>query len=117
MQDSVRNWDSAGIGIVSFATALAVATAAGVFVVKELEESLPAFTTVLATLLATVSLLAYLAVVLFGLNALLGEFQARQREQIVRASLAVFAQVYTAVLTAGILIYFPLLESLLQKIP
>ena len=75
MQNSPRNWDSAGIGRVAFSTALAVATAAGVFAVKGLGDGLPTLTTVLATLLATISLLAYLAVVLFGLNALLGEIR------------------------------------------
>ena len=112
MQNSTRNWDSAGVGIVAFATALAIATAAGVFAVKELEGGLPALTTVLATFLATVSLLAYLAVVLFGLNTLLGEFQATQRERIVRAAYAFFTQAYTAVLAAGVVIYFPLLERI-----
>ena len=110
MQISPRNWDSAGVGIVAFATALAVATAAGVFAVKELEDGLPALTTVLATFLATVSLLAYLVVVLFGLNTLLGESQGTQRERIVRAAYAFFTQAYTAVLAAGVVIYFPLLE-------
>ena len=114
MQNSVRNWDSAGIGIVAFATALAVATAAGVFAVKGLGDDLSTLTTVLATLLATISLLAYLAVVVFGLNALLGETETGQREQIVRATYAVFVQAYTAVLAAGVVIYFPILERILE---
>ena len=63
--------------------------------------------------LATISLLAYLGVVLFGLNALLGKFQTGQREQIVRAAYAVFVQSYTAVLAAGIVIYFPYMERIL----
>lgn len=102
------------MGIVAFATTMAVATAAGIFAMKELEGGLPALTTVLATLSATVSLLAYLAVVPFALNALLGEFQAGQRERIVWAAYAVFVQAYSAVLAAGIVIYFPLLERILE---
>ena len=117
MQNSVRNWDSAALGIIAFATTLAVATGAGIFAAKEFDSGLPTLTTVLATLLATISLLAYLAVVLLGLNTLLGDNEARQRIQIVRSAYAAFTQTYTAVLAAGIAILFPFLEPQLEKIP
>lgn len=113
MQNSARSWDSAGLGIIAFATALGVATAAGIFAVREFDDSLPEMTTVLATVLATISLVAYLFVVLFGLAALLRDFQIAQKNEIVRAVRAVFLQAYTAVLAAGIVMYFPLLERLL----
>ena len=117
MQNSSRKWDSAALGIIAFATTLAVATGAGIFAAKEFDSSLPTLTTVLATLLASTSLLAYLAVVLFGLNTLLGESQEAQREQIVRAAYGVFVQAYSAVLAAGIVIVFPFLEPHLERIP
>ena len=116
MPDSVRNWDSAALGIISFATTLAVATGAGIFAAKEFDSGLPSLTTVLAVLLAAISLLAYLAVVLFGLNALHGESQAPQRMRIVMASYAALTQAYTAVLAAGMVILFPFLEPQLEKI-
>ena len=114
MQNSLRNWDSTGIGIVAFATALAVATAAGIFAVKEFEEGIPWITTILAMLLATISLVSYLLVVLFSVATLLRESQNEQREQIVKAAFSVFAQAYAAVFAAGVIIYFPLLEGIAQ---
>ena len=113
MQNSPRNWDSAGIGIVAFATALAVATAAGIFAVKEFEKGLPWLTTILAMFLATIRLVSYLLVVLFGVTTLLREPQNEQREQFVKAAFSVLAQSYAAVLAAGIVIYFPHLERIL----
>ena len=110
MQDKVRNWDSVALGIIAFATTLAVATGAGIFAAKEFDSGLPTLTTVLATLLAAISLLAYLAVVLFGLNTLLGDSQKEQREQIVRTASGALVQAYTAVLAAGMVIVFPFLE-------
>ena len=35
------NWESTGLGIIAFATVLAVAIAAGIFASKELEAGLP----------------------------------------------------------------------------
>ena len=110
MQDNARNWDSTALGIIAFATTLAVAVGAGIFVAKEFDSGLPALTTALATLLATISLLSYLAVVLSGLAALLGDSQAVRRKRIVTAAYAVFTQAYTAVLATGIVIFFPFLE-------
>lgn len=113
MQNSARNWVSAGLGIIAFATTLAVATAAGVLAVREFDDRLPEMTTVLATVLATISLVAYLFVVLFALATILRELQSEQKELIVRAAGAVFVQANAAVLSAGIVIYFPLLERIL----
>ena len=114
MQNSVRNWDSAGLGIIAFATALAVASAAGIFAVRQFDSSLSQMTMVLATILATISLVAYLFVVLFGLASLFRQLQVAQRNQIVRAARAVFVQAYAAVLSIGIVMYFPLLERILE---
>ena len=112
----MRNWDSAGLGIVAFATTMAVATTAGIFAAKEFDSGLPTLTTVLATALVAFSLSAYLAVVTFGLNALLADSQEAQRKQIVRAAYGAFAQAYTAALAAVIVIVFPFLEPHLERI-
>ena len=112
MPNSAQNWDSASLGIIAFSTTLAVATAAGILAVREFDDGLPEMTTVLATVLATVSLVAYLAVVLFGLATLLREIRTDQKELIVRIVGAVFLQVNAAVLAAGIVLYFPLLERI-----
>ena len=63
--------------------------------------------------LATISLVSYLLVVLFGVTTLLREPQNEQREQFVKAAFSVLAQSYAAVLAAGIVIYFPHLERIL----
>ena len=107
MQDDTRNWGSASLGIIAISTTLAVATGAGIFAAKEFESGLPTLTTVLATLLAATSLLLYLAVVLFGLFALLENSQATQRKRVVIVAYSVVVQAYTAVLAAGMVILFP----------
>ena len=104
------NWESTGLGIIAFATVLAVAIAAGIFASKELEAGLPVLTTVLAMFLATISLIAYLVVVVFGLATIFRQFKSAKRAQIVIAATAVFVQAYAAVLAAGVVVYFPLLE-------
>ena len=114
MRNSAMNWESVGLGIIAFATVLAVAIAAGIFAAKELEAGLPVLTTVLAMFLATISLIAYLLVVLFGLATIFRVIQSEKRAQIVNAATAVFAQAYTAVLAAGVVVYFPLLEKVLR---
>ena len=112
MQNSVRNWDSVGLGIIAFSTTLAVATAAGVLAVREFDDGLPRITTVLATVMATISLVAYLFVVPLGLATIVRELQAEQKGLLVKAAFSVLAQSYAAVLAAGIVIYFPLLERI-----
>lgn len=91
---------------------MAVATAAGIFAIKEFEEGLPSLSMILAGFLATISLVSYLLVVLFGVTALLRESENEQREQIIKAAISVFVQAYAAVFSAGAIIYFPLLGKI-----
>ena len=110
MQNGAPNWDSVSIGIITFATIMAAATSAGIFAVAAREESYPEGISVLAALLVTISLLAYLFVLFSSLRALFLETQAARRAQVIKTSYAVFAQAYTAVIAASLLIYSPLLE-------
>jgi len=105
MPDSQRNWDSTGIGIITFATILAAATAAGVFAVTGRQDSYPEWTRAAAASMVTISLLAYLAVLLFGMAALFRDTQDDRKAQIVLTASAVFVQAYSAVLSVFLVIY------------
>ncbi len=114
MQNSEQNWGSAGIGIASFATILAAAVSAGIFAVATRQESYPEWGRVLAASLGTISLLAYVAVLTFGLSTLFRETQAVRRARAIWSVVAVFVQAYTAVLAVALLIYSPLLDRILE---
>ena len=110
MQSGAQNWDSAAIGIATFATILAAATSAGIFAVAARQESYPEWAKVAAASLTAISLLAYVASVTFSMSTLFRETQAAQRAIAAWTAIAVLAQTYTALLAAAVLIYFPLLE-------
>lgn len=55
--------------------------------------------------MVTISLLAYLAVLLFGMAALFRETQDDRKAQIVLTASATFVQAYTAVLAVFLVIY------------
>ena len=112
MQNSVQNWDSAVLGIATFATILAAATSAGIFAVTARQESYPEWARVVAASLTAISLLAYVATITFSMATLFRETQAAQRAIAAWTAIAVLAQTYTALLAAAVLIYFPLLERI-----
>ena len=105
MLDGFQKWDSAAIGIATFATILAAATSAGIFAVAGRQESYSEWTRAVAAFLVTGSLLAYLAVLVSSLATLFRETQLASRTQIVFTSVAVFLQAYTAVIAVFLVIY------------
>ena len=105
MPDSTRNWDSIGIGIITFATILAAATAAGIFAVAGQQDSYPEWARAVAAPMVTLSLLAYLAVLLFGMTTLFRERKDDRKAQIVLTARAAFLQAYSAVLSVFLVIY------------
>ena len=112
MPDDTQKWSSAGIGIATLATILAAATSAGVFAIAGRQESYPEWARGISALLATISLLAYLVVVVFSLAALFRETHSAKRAQIVLAAGAVFVQVYTAVFAVLLVIYSQLFQRI-----
>lgn len=105
MPDTPQKWNAAGIGISTFATILAAATSAGIFAVAGRQESYTEWERIAAASLVTGSLLAYLAVLFFGLAALFRETQAARRADTVKTAIAVLTQANTAVFAAFLVIY------------
>ncbi len=80
MQNNVQNWDSAVLGIATFATILAAATSAGIFAVTARQESYPEWARVVAASLTAISLLAYVATVTFSMATFSAKLK-RHRER------------------------------------
>lgn len=110
--DDMENWHSVGIGIVTFATILAAATAAGIFAVAARQEGYSDWARGLAAFAVTISLLAYAAVVVNGIATLFRESQTERKGVALNAAKAVYVQSYSAVFAAVLMIYFPLLERI-----
>ena len=112
MPSNTQNWGSVGIGIATFARVLAAATAAGIFAVTTTQNNYPEWTRITLASLVSISLVAYLAVLLSGMAALFRQTLAAQRAVIAGSASAAFVQVYSAVLAAILLILFPLLGKI-----
>ena len=115
-----QNWGSVSVGIITFATILAAATSAGIFAIAEelfgLEQTVyPEWMRLLVMSLATASLLAYLAVLGFGLAVLFRRTQASRRMEAINVAIAVVAQSYTAVSAAVLIVLFQLSKEI-QKL-
>ena len=115
-----QNWGSVSVGIITFATILAAATSAGIFAIAEelfgLEQTVyQEWMRLLVMSLATASLLAYLAVLGFGLAVLFRRTQASRRMEAINVAIAVVAQSYTAVSAAVLIVLFQLSKEI-QKL-
>ena len=105
-----QNWASVSLGIVSTATILAAATAAGVFAVSSQlsgpgQEGYPEWLIALETGLAIGSLIAYGGVLVFGLSTPFFSQQTSQRYVAFRSAIALYAQAFLAILAVFLILF------------
>ena len=108
------DWVAVGMGIMTIATIVAVATAAAaIALVREYASGDYLLVTVAAAIFAAASLGAYYAVVLIGLLALFQESTSGRKERTKLAAAILGFQIATVVIFAFIAIFGPLLAGIL----
>ena len=112
-----QNWGSIATGIVTLASAIAAATSAGFFAVApELfdpeQTTFPALLRAVVMLLTMTSLSVYLIVVVSGLAVFFCTNQADRIARIRQAAIFVWLQVYTAIISILIIIFYQILREL-----
>lgn len=108
-----QNWTSVGIGVVTVATIMAAATAAGIFAAPQWfadgpgqgQDSYPEGFRAAAALLPVASLISYWGALFFGLIAAFRRSQASQKGEVLKAVILIYGQAGTAV-SAVLLIIF-----------
>lgn len=109
-----RNWTSVGIGVVTVATIMAAATAAGIFAAPPQwladgpgpgQESYPEGFRMAAALLPVASLISYWGALFFGLIAAFRRTQASQKGEVLKAVILVWVQAGTAVSAVFLIIF------------
>jgi len=110
-------WESASVGIATFAAILAAATSAGIFAVisglfTPEAEGYPTWLKGSVAFLAVTSLLAYLFTLASSLAVYFRRTPDLRRTVFRNAAVAVFVQAYVAVLAVLLIILWPFLEEL-----
>ena len=108
------DWTAVGMGIMTIATIVAVATAAAaIALVREYANGVSLAITVAASSFAATSLIAYYVVIIIGLATLFQESPAEREKWARRLAVALGIQVLAVVIFAFIAIFGPLLAGIL----